>query len=82
MLRFPLAVVASLAFLASARAQLPQARLDRLFPLSGAAGSAVVVEVTGRGISFNALALYNRDPFGVFRAQRRRPGRRASALQS
>jgi hypothetical protein len=33
-----------------ARAQLPQARLDRLFPLGGAAGSSVIVTVQGKDL--------------------------------
>ena len=58
--RFPLAVAVSLMSLASARAQLPQARLDRIFPLGGAAGSAVVVEVSGRDLDDATTLLVDR----------------------
>jgi hypothetical protein len=48
------------AFLPSARAQLPHARLDRLFPLGGAAGSGVVVEVSGRDLDDASTRLIDR----------------------
>jgi hypothetical protein len=34
----------------SARAQLPQIRLDRIFPLGGAAGSTVTLEIAGKDL--------------------------------
>src|SRR5579871_847414 len=37
-------------FASDCRAQLPQARLDRIFPLGGEAGSTVIVDIVGRDI--------------------------------
>jgi hypothetical protein len=35
---------------AAAHAQLPQVRLDRIFPLGGAAGSSVVIDIAGKDL--------------------------------
>ena len=47
-MRTVLSWAALLVVAGAAPAQLPHARLDRLFPLGGAAGRAVEVEVQGR----------------------------------
>src|SRR4051812_40417172 len=44
------AVLAALLLLSPARAQLPHARLDRILPLGGSAGSSVVLELVGRDL--------------------------------
>ncbi len=48
---------------APARAQLPQARLDRLFPLGGAAGSSIVVRLDGRDLDELTALHFDRPGF-------------------
>lgn len=50
---------------AAARAQLPHARLDRLFPLGGAAGSSVIVTVQGRDLDDLTTLRIDRPGFKV-----------------
>jgi hypothetical protein len=45
-----LCVLLSLWFSAAAHAQLPHIRLDRIYPLGGAAGSEVTLEITGKDL--------------------------------
>jgi hypothetical protein len=49
-LRFFLPLCALFVLCAEARAQLPHIRLDRIFPLGGAAGSTVPVEIAGKDL--------------------------------
>jgi hypothetical protein len=50
-------LVACLVLATSARAQLPQVRLDRIFPMGGAAGSSVVIDIAGKDLD-EAKALH------------------------
>jgi hypothetical protein len=55
---------------APAAAQLPHARLDRIFPLGGAAGSSVVVEVQGKDLDETTALHFDRPNF---KAERLKP---------
>jgi hypothetical protein len=50
---------------APAQAQLPQARLDRLFPLGGSSGSSVVVRLDGRDLDELTALHFDRPGFSV-----------------
>jgi hypothetical protein len=57
------ACLAVLLLASSARAQLPQARLDRIFPLGGSAGSSVVVTVQGKDLDALTDLYFDRPGF-------------------
>jgi hypothetical protein len=65
-----LACLLAVLLAAPARAQLPHARLDRIFPLGGSAGSSVVVTVSGKDLDDLTDLHFDRPGF---RAERLKP---------